>query len=224
MAATSEGEAPLYRLYWDRGSANMAPHALLRELGVPFDLVHVDVASGAHRAPGYTALNPNQRVPTLVHGDMVLYESAAILLYLCESHPEASLMPLPGDPRRHLFLQWLFYFTNTLQEDLQHWWHADNYVTAEACRSDMKAVAEQRLGRFFSRFDSSLAKDGPYVLGARFSACDLFFVMLCRWTRQMPVTARDYPNIRRLVDLVTQRPAWRAMMAAEGINWSGPLT
>ena len=78
----------------------MAPHALLHELGVPFDLVHVDVASGAHRAPGYTALNPNQRVPTLVHGDHVLYESAAILLYLCESHPESGLMPLPGNARR----------------------------------------------------------------------------------------------------------------------------
>jgi hypothetical protein len=40
----------------------------------------------------------------------------------------------------------------------------------------------------------------------------------------MPVTALDYPRIKRLVDLVTQRPAWRDMMAAEGINWNGPLT
>ena len=73
------------------------------------------------------------RVPTLVHGDRVIYESAAIVLYLCEAHPEAGLMPLPGERGRGAFLQWLFWLTNTLQEDLQHWWHADNYLDCEAC-------------------------------------------------------------------------------------------
>ena len=224
MAAESVSETPVYRLYWDRGSANMAPHALLRELGVPFELVRIDLSRGEHRAPSYLALNPNGRVPTLVHAGRVIYESAAIVIYLCENHPGAGLMPLPGDPSRHLFLQWLFYLTNTVQEDLQHWWHAENYVQAEASQADLKAVSEQRLQRFLSRFDETLARNGPYVLGPAFSACDLFFVMLCRWTRQMQVTALDYPHIRHLAGLVAARPAWQAMMTAEGINWNGPLT
>lgn len=223
MAAEPEKGAPVYRLYWDRGSANMAPHAVLRELGVAFELVRVDVAAGANRSPGYLALNPHHRVPTLVHGERVLYESAAIVLYLCEQHPEAELMPPPGDGQRHLFLQWLVYFTNTLQEELQHWWHADAYTDLEASRHDMKIVAERRLGEIFSRLDSMLGQSGSYFLGNRFSALDIFFAMLCRWTRKMPLPAVSYPGIRRLVDLVTARPAWAAMMAAEGIDWNGPL-
>ena len=201
----------------------MAPHAVLREIGCPFELVRVDTAKGENRTPEYLALNPHHRVPTLIHGGRVMYESAAITLYLCENHPEAGLMPLPGEPGRELFLQWLFFFTNTLQEDLQHWWHADNYLDTEAAREEMKAVAERRLQRLFSQIDSRLAENGPHVLGARFSAADIFLVMLCRWTRAMAVPATEYPHLNRLIGIVTARPAWAAMMEAEGINWNGPL-
>ena len=223
MGGQPGDEQPVYRLFWDRGSANMAPHAVLREIGCPFELIRVDISKAENRAPAYLALNPNARVPTLVHGERVIYESAAILLYLCEVHPEAGLMPLPGDPSRGEFLQWLFWLTNTLQEDLQHWWHADNYLDSEAARHEMKAVAERRLGRMFSQLDSRLGEDGPYMLGERFSAIDIFLAMLCRWTRAMAVPATSYPNLNRLISLVTARPAWEAMMRAEGIDWNGPL-
>jgi glutathione S-transferase len=202
----------------------MAPHAILRELGVPFELVRIDVAKDENHAPSYLALNPNHRVPTLVHGEKVLYESAAIVIYLCERHPEAGLMPMPGSNNRHLFLQWLLYFTNTLQEDLQHWWHADNYLDREDNRHDMKIVAERRLDLIFSRLDSMLGHNGPYMLGECFSALDIFLAMLCRWTRQMPQPATSYPKVNRLIGIVTERPAWVQMMKAEGITWNGFLS
>ena len=201
----------------------MAPHAVLREIGCPFETIRVDISAAENRDPAYVALNPNARVPTLLHGDRVIYESAAILLYLCEAHPQAGLMPPPGDPQRGQFLQWLFWLTNTLQEDLQHWWHADNYLDTEAARHEMKIVAERRLDRMFSQLDSSLAEAGPHMLGERFSAVDIFLVMLCRWTRAMARPATAYPNLNRLIGLVTARPAWVAMMRAEGIDWNGPL-
>ena len=216
-------EAPVYRLFWDRGSANMAPHAVLREIGCRFELIRVDISKAENRDPAYLALNPNARVPTLMHGDRVIYESAAIVLYLCEAHPGAGLMPLPGEAGRGAFLQWLFWLTNTLQEDLQHWWHADNYLDTEPARHELKAVSERRLGRMFSDLDSRLGQGGPYMLGNCFSAVDIFLVMLCRWTRGMAVSATSYPNLNRLIGLVTARPAWKAMMRAEGIDWNGPL-
>lgn len=201
----------------------MAPHAVLREIGCPFELIRVDISKGENRDPAYLALNPNARVPTLLAGGRVIYESAAILLYLCEAHPEARLMPPVDDPRRGEFLQWLFWLTNTLQEDLQHWWHADNYLDTEAARHELKHVSERRLGRMFSELDSRLGEVGPYMLGADFSAVDIFLVMLCRWTRAMAKPATSYPNLNRLIGLVTARPAWAAMMQAEGIDWNGPL-
>ena len=201
----------------------MAPHAVLREIGCPFETIRVDISKGEQRDPAYLALNPNARVPTLVDGERVIYESAAILLYLCEEHPEAGLMPPVGDPQRGAFLQWLFWLTNTLQEDLQHWWHADNYLDTESARHELKSVSERRLERMFSQLDSRLGEAGPWMLGERFSAIDIFLVMLCRWTRAMARPATSYPNLNRLIGLVTARPAWAAMMLAEGIDWNGPL-
>lgn len=61
------------------------------------------------------------------------------------------------------------------------------------------------------------------MLGERFFALDIFLVMLCRWTRAMAVPATSYPHLNRLIGLVTARPAWAAMMLAEGIDWNGPL-
>ena len=164
------------------------------------------------------------RVPAMILPDgTVLTESLAILLTLADRHPEAGLMPQPGDAARGAFLQWLFWLTNTLQEDLQHWWHADNYLDSEAARDELKIVAERRLGRMFSQLDSHLSQAGPYMLGQDFSAIDIFLAMLCRWTRAMAVPATSYPNLNRLIGLVTARPAWVAMMQAEGIDWNGPL-
>ena len=116
----------MYKLYWGRGGANMAPHAALEEIGVPFELVELDFDRNEHKGAEYRKLNPNARVPTLIHDGKVMYESAAILLYLCERHPDANLMPAPGAPERGQFLQWLFFFTNTVQEEMMHWWHPDN--------------------------------------------------------------------------------------------------
>ena len=58
----------------------MAPHAVLREIGCPFELVRVDTAKGENRTPEYLALNPHHRVPTLIHGGRVMYGAAAITL------------------------------------------------------------------------------------------------------------------------------------------------
>jgi len=201
----------------------MAPHAVLREIGCPFELVRVDIAKGEHRAPAYLKLNPNARVPTLVHGGRVMYESAAILLYLCESHPEAGLMPLPGEAGRESFLQWLFWLTNTLQIEFLHWFHADGFLDSEAAREELRAIADRRIHRMFSQLDGALGGAGPYLLGQRFTAADIYLVMLCRWARRMAVPATSYPHLNRLIGLVTARAAWQAMMDAEGIDWNGPL-
>ncbi|HEX6121137.1 MAG TPA: glutathione S-transferase N-terminal domain-containing protein, partial [Dongiaceae bacterium] len=62
----------MYKLYWSPGSANMTPHALLEEIGAPFELIEVDLDAGKQHNPDYLKLNPHARVPTLVYdGDRV---------------------------------------------------------------------------------------------------------------------------------------------------------
>jgi glutathione S-transferase len=213
----------MYKLYWNPGSASMAPHAALEEIGAAYELAGLDFDRDEHKAAEYLKLNPNGRVPTLIHDGKAVYESAAILLYLCERHPEAKLMPLPGSPQRGHFLQWLFFLTNTVQEEMMHWWHADNYMDSEAGRAELKRIAERRLAGLYGQIWKTLAEPGPHLLGETFSAADIFLVMLCRWTRKMAMPATDWPELRRLVDSVSARPAWQRMMKAEGITWTGDI-
>lgn len=216
----------MYRLYWSPGGANMAPHVALEEIGAPFELRRVDIDHGEQLGAAYLKLNPHGRVPTLIHdadspAAGTLYESAAILLLLCERHPAAGLMPSAGAPDRGLFLQWLFYLTNTVQEELQHWWHGDHYMDSEAGRREMRQVAERRLAVMWRHLDGVLAAAGPYLLGNRYSAADIFLVMLCRWSRDTARPATAYPSLKRCIDLVAARPAWQRMMRDEGIVWAG---
>jgi glutathione S-transferase len=213
----------MYKLYWGRGGANMAPHAALEEIGVPFELVELDFDRNEHKSAEYRKLNPNARLPTLIVDGKAMYESAAILLYLCERHADAKLMPPPGSPERAHFLQWLVFFTNTVQEELMHWWHPDNYMDSEAGRAELRKIAERRLAGMWTQICKTLASPGPYLLGARFSAADIFLVMLCRWTREMEKPAIEWPELKRLIGLVSARPAWQRMMKAEGIDWNGDL-
>ncbi|MGH6639276.1 MAG: glutathione S-transferase family protein, partial [Polaromonas sp.] len=104
----------MIQLHYYPSTAAMAPHVLLEEIGVPFELVLVDRAQDVHKTQQYLKLNPNGLIPVLTEGDLVLYESAAICLYLCDSHPEAGLAPALGTPERAHFYKWLIWLTNTL--------------------------------------------------------------------------------------------------------------
>ncbi|HET6621755.1 MAG TPA: glutathione S-transferase family protein [Dongiaceae bacterium] len=209
----------MYKLYWSPGSANMTPHALLEEIGAPFELIEVDLDAGKQHNPDYLKLNPHARVPTLIYGGgHAMYEAAAISLFLLERHPELGLAPLPGDPRRARFLQWMVYLTNTLQEALMHYWHADNFIPGVERQADLKQAAEQRVWRMFSFLDGELAARGPFLCGDRLTLCDYYLVMIARWTRLMAKPAHTLPHINKLVRAVMERPGYARMLKAEGIE------
>src|SRR5689334_12462527 len=97
----------MIQLHYNPGSANMAPHILLHELQLPFELVRVDQERQQHKRPEYLKLNPNGLIPVLVDGDLVLYEAAAICLHLADRLPQADLAPPLGTPERAHYYKWM---------------------------------------------------------------------------------------------------------------------
>jgi glutathione S-transferase len=81
----------MIQLHYVPSAASMAPHIVLEELGLAFELVKVDKEGGELNSVAYRKLNPNGLIPVLVDGDLVLFETAAICLHLADSHPEARL-------------------------------------------------------------------------------------------------------------------------------------
>lgn len=209
----------MYRLHYFPANANAAPHMLLEEIGAPYELALVDRAKNAQKSADYLKINPNGRIPALEAGDIVLFEAAAIVLYLADRHPEAALAPKPGTAERAKFYQWLVFLTNSLQEELMIFQYPERLAG-----DDVDAVAivsrgaEARAGAFLDVVEDHLKANGPYFLGGEVSAADLYLVMLARWARSMAKPPRTRPHIARLLDAVTARPAVRRAYEREGIS------
>jgi glutathione S-transferase len=82
----------MYQLHYFPANANAAPHMVLEEIGIKYDLVLVDRAKNAQKSGEYLKINPNGRIPTLVDGDLVMSEAAAIVLHLVDQHDIAKLL------------------------------------------------------------------------------------------------------------------------------------
>lgn len=207
----------MYTLYTMPSTAGMAPHIVLREIGAAHTLVFVDKAAGGLRTPEYLALNPNGRVPTLVDGDRVVYEAAAIVLHLVDANPQAGLAPPPGTPERAVFYQWLVWLTNTIQPDMLLYFYPERTVPAGAAADALKARAVERMHGLFAQVDRVLA-ERPYLLGERYTAVDPYLFMLARWTRNMTAKARELPHLGPYLERIRTRPAVREVFTVEGLS------
>src|SRR5262249_12647824 len=157
---------------------------LLEELAAPYELVLVDRKENAQRSEAYLALNPAGRIPVLEDGGLVIFETAAIVLHLADTRG-GGLAPQVGTAERARFYQWLMYLTNRLQAEAHPFFYPDQHAHDEGGATQVKARAEERWGEMFALLDRELAKNGPWLLGASFSALDPYLAMLVRWGRTM---------------------------------------
>jgi len=214
----------MIQLHYFPGNASMTPHLLLRELDLPFELKYVDRAAGAHKSAEYLKLNPNGLIPVLVDGDLVLYETAAILLHLVDTHPDAGLAPAVGTAERAMFYKWLIWLSNSVQAMMPHYFYSDRMVAPgnAAAALEVKAQAEAKLNAMFDQIDAQLASHGgPWLLGERFSALDPYTFMLCRWSRGFARPARSLPHIATFLERMLARPAVQKVFEVEQL--SAPL-
>ena len=207
----------MIELYYAAGNASLAPHMVLLELAIPFKLVLVDRDNSAHRGTAYRKLNPNGLIPVLIDGDLILYEAAAICLYLADKVPEAGLVPPLQSVARAHFYKWLMNLTNTVQAELISYFYPERMADATAAIAQVKARAEARVGAMFDLIEQHLAAGGPYLLGADYSVADPYLFMLARWTRMMVRPARTLPHLGRYLHRLAERPAIVRAFAAEGI-------
>ena len=210
----------MIQLHYYPSTASMAPHIVLEELGVAYQRVLVDRTQNAQKMTAYLKLNPNGLIPVLTDGDLALYESAAICLYLCDTHPAAGLAPSVGSPERAHFYKWLMWLTNTLQATLIVYFYPERWMNASnaAGAAELKTHAENRVRVLIDQLDTELARHGrPWLLGADYTALDAYALMLCRWTRNFGQPARTRPQLGPYLERVLARPAVVRVFEAEGL-------
>ncbi|CAO3379707.1 glutathione S-transferase family protein [Azospirillum argentinense] len=200
-----------YRLYGVPGWGSVLAEAMLVQCGAPF--VFEDVAG--FDAPGEArqrllALNPLGQIPTLVLPDgSVMTESAAIALLLAERHPEAGLAPPPDAAERAAFLRLLVWLVANVYPTFTYGDYPERWVT-EAPETLGAAMVEQRK-TLWLWLDSQLG-EGPWVLGERFSALDLYVGAMVHWRPRRAWFAERCPKLSgvagRVLALPNLEPVW----------------
>lgn len=207
----------MYKLYYYPCNASLAPHFVLQQLGVDFELLLVDRKAQGQKSAEYMALNPAGRIPTLIDGDLVVFEAAAICLHLAETMPEAKLMPPVGHPERAKCHQWLMYLTNTLQAELMIYYYPAKHCINESHCEDIVAAQKLRIAESLALLDDQLAgKD--YLVGESLSICDHYLMMLAIWADEIDQPPMSFAHLGRYLRQLVQQPTIKAVCSKENIN------
>lgn len=209
------------KLFYFPGSASMAPHCVLEELGQPFQLALIDRDRQAHKSADYLRLNPNGLIPVLCDGDLVLYEAAAICLYLADKYPDQGLAPALGTVQRAELYKWLMWATNTLQSTLLAYFYPQRWVDEgnAAGAQQVKTHAEIKVAGLLQQLEDHLQQaSGPWFLGQHYSVLDPYLLTTCRWTRMQTKPARDFPALGDYLSRVLERPATQRALKNEGLS------
>jgi len=190
-----------------------APHsrsgitrAMLEELEAAYDMVALNLRAGEQRTPDYLAINPMGKVPAIRHEDVLITEQPAILMYLADRYPEKHLAPALDDPQRGTYLRWMVFYGSCFEPAIMDFSQKRAPVPPMQCGygdydSVMQVLAAQ-------------LKQGPWLLGDRFSAADVLWGGALNFARMFKLVP-DWPVFRDYVERVRARPAIRRALALD---------
>ncbi len=188
-------------------------HWSLEELGIPYEGVQVDVQDDADKKKKLGPVNPNLKVPVLVHDGVKIFESAAIQIYLGETFGvERGLYPKPG-PKRGEALKWLVWANVTLGDAVGRWQrNVSDRVPAELRNAKAGDEARKDIDKVVGIFEAELGAK-PYVLGDDFSLVDAHLASFFQWIGFCGVDLTPFPKIKAWAARCDARPANQKLMA-----------
>jgi glutathione S-transferase len=186
---------------------------ILEELGVPCDRVKLDIQKGDTKKPEYLAVNPNGRVPCIVHDGTAIWESAALTIYLGETFGvERGLFPAPG-PRRGEAMQWIVWTNVTLGDAVTRFTrNTMDGIPAEQRNAKAGEVAKADIAGCLRVLDQSLA--GKQYLVGDYTLADAHLTSFCGWLRYMKIDFTPFTHLEAWSERCRARPAYRKLMAA----------
>jgi len=199
------------RLYTMPGACSLAANIVLREAGIPFDLVKI--SHHTHKTADGVDLNEiNSKgyVPALVldNGEL-LTENAALLPYLADLEPSAQLAPPHGTLERYRLVEWLAFINSELHKSFSPLFVPD-------APEDMKNYARGNLTKRLAWLSERLGSNS-YLLGERFTVADSYLFVVLSWSGHVAVDLSPWPNLKAFQERIAARPHVIEALTSEGL-------
>ena len=197
------------KLYFFPHACSLAPHIVLRELALPFELVRVDNrAKTTANGEDFLQINPKGYVAALqLNNGQVLTEASAILQYLADQKPEASLAPANGSWERVRLQEWLNFIASEIHGGLAIFFNG-------AIQGDVRAMFLATLHKRFAILVQTLERQ-DYLLESGYSVADAYLFVVLRWAAFHDIDLREWPALAAFQQRISERPAVIAALATE---------
>ena len=199
-------------LYHSAQSRSIRPRWVLEEIGVPYELVRLNLQAGEQRTPEYLKINPNGAVPAYVDETITLFESAAICQYLADRYSEKRLAPSVGTAARGYYYQWTQFAMSTLEPPLLTiFLHTVMKPEAERI-PQLVPPAREQLRAALAVLERGLA-GRIFLLGDEFSAADIMVGSTLAWAQMLGLINADTPAVAAYMGRLMGRPAFQRASA-----------
>jgi glutathione S-transferase len=200
------------KLYYSPGACSLSPHIVMREAGIPVQLVKVDLQTRkTEEGTDFRVVNSKGCVPTLELPDgQRLTEGSAIVQYLADQAPTRGLAPASGTIERYRLQEWLNFISTELHKQFSP-------LFDPACEDTLKARQVERIGGRLDWICKQLgARD--YLMGSTFTAADAYLFTVLTWSKHVGIDLARWPLLAAYSGRVGQRPAVREALRAEGLE------
>jgi GST-like protein len=196
-----------FTVYGAAGSGSVPVEAALTLLGLDHEVVEAPTWEGEAQRDRVAPVNPMRQIPALITPDgETITESAAILIWLADNHPEARLAPAPDDPRRAQFLRWMSFIPAAIYS---MFWVRDEPSRLAGDDEAMQAIVRNRtaarIAACWAVMDAQVSP-GDFILGDHLTVLDLYVAVASRWTPRRRRFHAEAPKMSQVVRRVDALP------------------
>jgi glutathione S-transferase len=197
------------KLYYTPGACSLSPHIALREAGLPFELVKVDLRTKRLPDGGdFNVVNVKGYVPVLELDDGErLTEGPAVVQYIADQVPSRNLAPRNGTIGRYRLQEWLNFITAELHKGFSS-------LFVPTTPEDYKPMVRDRLRQRFAFVEASLGENA-FLMGDEFTVADGYLFVMTTWSQGMNIDMQGFQHLQSFADRVAARPAVKAALEVE---------
>lgn len=199
------------KLYYQPGACSLSPHIILREAGLDFSMIKVDLKTKKmENGDDFFAINPKGQIPTLLlDNNELLTEGAVIVQYIADQKPDKKLIAPAGTMERYHQLEWISHLSSEIHKGFSP-------LFFPGTPENYRPVAINNLLRRFKYIDKVLAEQ-PYIAGEHFTVADAYLFTLSNWAPLVQLDLSDLVHLKAYQKKIAERPSVHDALKAEGL-------